>query len=303
MSSFRVSVLAAAILLCGGFLGVAQLSQEAAVSVSPVAVGDDTGSSVALALPTTTGGPRRRLQVAAGERPVIYTYYEQPTQYDPNDDSLDLIENWRKAWFDMGWNPIILSPQQAQMLPQYEQLMTLIPSEDLITPEAIRNYKRWMAMAYVGGGWLADFQLWPLNYFLRHGRALPYDGALTVYMGTNPVLVSGTGEEYLRLARQIGQTADKMIGHQKWLNENYPESYQKSVLWNDSIALMELRKNISKDMFKVRGDVVDKGRLQDKDGIFDCAVSEGKRGIFFRALKAKSPENRGSTARKFLNGW
>lgn len=181
--------------------------------------------------------------------------------------------------------------------------MSLIPSEDLITPEAIINYKRWMAMAYVGGGWLADYQLWPLNYFLRHGRAMPFDGALTVYMGSNPVLVSGTGEEYLRMAHQIGLTAEKIIGHQKWLNENYPESYRKSVPWNDSIALADLRKNVSKDMFKTRGDVVDKGRLLNKEGIYDCDVSEGKRAIFFRNLQATSPDNRGSTARKFLNGW
>jgi hypothetical protein len=180
--------------------------------------------------------------------------------------------------------------------------MALIPSEDLITAVAIRNYKRWMAMAFVGGGWLADYQLWPLNYFLRHGRALPYDGAMTVYMGPNPVLLSGTAEEYLRMAHQIGLTAEKMIGHQKWLNENYPESYKKSVPWNDAIALQELRKNVSKDMFKVRADVMD-SRKMTQDGVYDCGVTEGKRAVFFRALQAKSPDNRGGVARKVLNGW
>ena len=135
--------------------------------------------------------------------------------------------------------------------------MSLIPDAGLVSDEAIVNYKRWIAMAFVGGGWLADYHVWPLNYFLQNGRVLPHDGAITIYMGTNPVLVSGTGDEFLRMAQQIGQTADKMIGHQKWLNENYPEQYKKNVPWNDSIALVDLRKNVSKDMFKSRGDVVE----------------------------------------------
>ena len=181
--------------------------------------------------------------------------------------------------------------------------MSLIPDASLINPEAIRNYKRWMAMAFVGGGWLSDYTVWPLNYFLQHGRVLPYDGALTSYMGTNPVLLSGTGEEYLRMVHQIGQTAEKVIGHQKWLNENYPESYKKSAVWNDAVALQELRK-VSKDMFKTRGDVTERARITAKDdGSIDCDVTNGKRAIFYRGLTTNAQENRGTQARKFLNQW
>ena len=43
----------------------------------------------------------RRL-LAESERPTIYTYYEQSEIYDPDDDTMDLLENWRKSWYDMG---------------------------------------------------------------------------------------------------------------------------------------------------------------------------------------------------------
>jgi hypothetical protein len=103
MSSFRVSVVAAAILLCGGLIGVVQLLQ-----------GNDQHQLIGEGLVPSSSNSvavdesHRRLQFSQAEqelakvRPIIYTYYEQPAQYDPNDDTLDLIENWRKAWFDMG---------------------------------------------------------------------------------------------------------------------------------------------------------------------------------------------------------
>lgn len=295
MPSSRSSLISVTLLICGSILGVIKVVHRQQNDYSPssvLEVGDDSSPL-----------QHRRLQ-EQGERPTMFTYYEQAKDYNPNDDAMDLIENWRKSWYDMGWNPVILTPQHAADLPQYRELMAMIPDGELIPEEAIRNYKRWMAMAAVGGGWMADINLFPLNYFLRHGRDLPYDGQLTTYMGPNAILVSGTGDEYLRMVHQIGGTAEKIIGHQKWLNENYPEAFKARVEWNDGIALKELRDKVSKDMFKVRGDVVEKGRIMKKDSQdIDCEVSNGKRAVYFRGLAPKPGESRGTIARKFLNSW
>lgn len=203
----------------------------------------------------------------------------------------------------LGWNPVILNPQNAQQLPEYDALMKMIPDDSMLSRDSLPNYRRWMAMAAAGGGWMCDYTVWPLNYFLQHGRVLPYDGAITTYMGASPVLVSGSGDEFRRMVHQIGQTAGKIIDRQKWLNENSPELFRKFVNWNDAVALQELRKNVSKDMFKVRGDVVDRSRLANEDGAFDCNASNGKRAVFFRGLTGNAYENRGTQARKFLNQW
>jgi hypothetical protein len=45
---------------------------------------------------------RRRRLTSESDRPSIHTYYEQSETYDPTDDTLDLLENWRKNWYDMG---------------------------------------------------------------------------------------------------------------------------------------------------------------------------------------------------------
>lgn len=111
---------------------------------------------------------------------------------------------------------------------------------------ALSNYRRWMAMASVGGGWLCDYTVWPLNYFFQHGRVLPYDGAITANMGASPVLVSGSADEYRRIVHKIGPTASKLLDCQKSLNENSAELFRKSVNWSDAVALQELRKSFSK---------------------------------------------------------
>ena len=181
--------------------------------------------------------------------------------------------------------------------------MQLIPDDPMLGRGAIPNYRRWMAMAVVGGGWMCDYTVWPLNYFLQHGRVLPYDGALTTYMGASPILVSGSGEEYRRIVHKMGPTAAKLVDRQKWLNDNSPELFKKSVNWSDAVALQELRKSVSKDMFKIRGDVVERGRLFKDDDSFDCNVSNGKKAIYFRGLAGTPEQNRGTQARKFLNNW
>ena len=181
--------------------------------------------------------------------------------------------------------------------------MQMITDDSMLGRDAIPNYRRWMAMAAAGGGWMSDYTVWPLNYFLQHGRVLPYDGVITTYMGASPVLVSGSGDEFRRIVHQIGPTAGKIIDRQKWLNENSPEQFKKFANWNDAVALQELRKNVSKDMFKVRSEVVDRSRLVNADGAFDCSASNGKRAVIFRGLTATAQENRGTQARKFLNQW
>ena len=198
---------------------------------------------------------------------------------------------------------MILTIQQAQQLPEYEELMKLIPNSPLLRGDVLPSYRRWMAMAAVGGGWMCHFTVFPLNYFLQHGRVLPHDGAMTTYMGTSPVLVSGNGDEYRRLVRHIGQTASKMVQHQEFLNENYPENFKKFVVWNDGVALQELRKTISQDMFKTRSDVTERSRMENADGSVDCDVARGKKAVFYRGLAPTPNENRGAQARKFMNLW
>ena len=84
MRSLQMNVVAAVMLVSAAILGVAHCRHRSTKRVD-------------------IEHAHRRL-VAESERPTIYTYYEQPEVYKPNDDTMDLIENWRKCWYDMGKN-------------------------------------------------------------------------------------------------------------------------------------------------------------------------------------------------------
>jgi hypothetical protein len=244
--------------------------------------------------------PTRRLEES---RPLIFTYFDAPTEYNPDDASVDLLDNWKKAWFDVGWQPRVISDNDARLLPDYQELIGLLTSESLIAPDAVLEYKRWLAMAAAGGGWMADINTFPLNYFIRHGRTLPNDGVLTIYGVTIPALISGTGNEYLRIAKQIGATFEKHVGNQKMLNENFPEKYKKRVDWNVKKALDEMRKK-SKDMFKSRNEVwaAKKELMTNIWTPEECQLTDGKRVVQFGFINLKTKEG-GTAARKFINMW
>jgi len=244
----------------------------------------------------------RRLQTLDETRPCIYTYFDAPTTFKPNDPAVDLVETWKKAWFDVGWDPRIISENDCRMIPDYQDLMALLTDESFLVPDAVAEYKRWIAMAGVGGGWMADLNTFPLNYFIRHGRTLPNGGMLTTYGGS--ALVSGTGHEYFRVVRHIGATFAKHVAEQKDWNENYPPKYRKFVDWNVKKALEETRKKISKDMYKSRMEVwvSKKELLQVQWTPEECQLTDGKRAVQFGGLGLQTKEG-ALMARRFVNMW
>lgn len=98
--SFRLSLIGVTLLVCGGIFGVVKLQEQPAASAQLALL--ENGDTIT---ESTTTSTRRRLQEQPGGRPTIYTYYEQSKEYNPNDDTMDLVENWRKSWYDMGKLP------------------------------------------------------------------------------------------------------------------------------------------------------------------------------------------------------
>ena len=87
----------------------------------------------------------------------MYTYYEPAiTDMTPQADQ-DLLENWKKAWYDAGWEPRVLSEADAKKLPEYDALLQLIIDAKAIGTYNMACYIRWIAMAAVGGGFMSDY--------------------------------------------------------------------------------------------------------------------------------------------------
>ena len=89
---------------------------------------------------------RRQVQSLQGgdlERPIMYTYYEKAVTDMTDDADRDLLENWKKAWFDAGWLPTILNESDARLLPEFDALVELV-----VDPKHIGTYN--MACKSIG---------------------------------------------------------------------------------------------------------------------------------------------------------
>lgn len=159
---------------------------------------------------------------------------------------------------------------------------------------------------------MSDYDTFPLNHFLRHGRILPFDGELTVWAGHVPALVSGNGPEYFRIAKRIGLSMQKQVEKQKYINTHGPsDQYRNHLAWSDMLALAEIYK-ISTDMYIKRYEVVNAAdALQVEEWTTaHCSMTNGMRAIHFshKAMDEGKQAYRGAihratVARQFLNTW
>jgi hypothetical protein len=168
-------------------------------------------------------------------------------------------------------------------------------------------------MVSVDGGFMSDYDTFPLNHFLRHGRELPFDGQLTVWSGHVPALVSGNGPEYFRIAKRIGQSMHKHVYLQKAINEQGPSHLHRNHLpWSDMLALAELHTKVSQNMFIFRRQVLNGAdALQNSNWTkHECQMADGMRAVHFshKAIAQgkqvyRGAVHRGTVARIFLNMW
>jgi hypothetical protein len=98
----------------------------------------------------------RRLLVDHGaSRPKMHTYYEKAKTDMTDEADIDLLENWKNAWWDAGWEPVIISQWDAMNLPEYNDMIDLIVDPDFIGQYNMQCYIRYLAMSAVGGGWMS----------------------------------------------------------------------------------------------------------------------------------------------------
>lgn len=224
------------------------------------------------------------------ERLVMYTFYHRidaDRRATGMDDSSDnaLLQAWKKRWQAAGWDTRVIHLEHAMQHPRYDEFyakLQEIPMKGIGGEGKNRPYNelcflRWLAMGSIGGGWMSDYDMFPLDYGSGtkgpQSVELPNDGDFTVHsiiegsQGAGiPCLMSGRAEEWTRMAFNILQNG---IAHSR--DENH---------WTDMFALMDLRFTQS---FKYDDAVIDAqhvliGREFTKD---DCHLTNGKRGIHF----------------------
>lgn len=92
-----------------------------------------------------------------------YCYFQE-IGFPPQKDLLDL---WARSWANRGWNPVILTEDDAKKSSYYEYVLAAakrLPTvNDPLYSQA--NYLRYCALHAVGGGLLTDYDV--INYDLQ----------------------------------------------------------------------------------------------------------------------------------------
>lgn len=165
----------------------------------------------------------RNLQEQQGggrQRQVIHVFFEEIEDQSLVDiDANRLLEDFKAAWSEMGWEPRVITLEDAKRHPKYWQFehdLRQVPLEhpNKPTERSRMLYLRWLAMAAVGGGWMAEVDTIPLRPPIPSDAKL---GKFHVYEGPGlPTLMKGSEGEWTRMAELLVQTGIENHSSPHW---------------------------------------------------------------------------------------
>mmetsp|Transcript_13596 Transcript_13596/g.19002 ORF Transcript_13596/g.19002 Transcript_13596/m.19002 type:complete len:343 (-) Transcript_13596:135-1163(-) len=243
-------------------------------------------------------------------RPIMHTFYHRidPEKMRKNtgmtdDADSDMINSWSRAWEAAGWRTQILTLEDAKKHPQFDyfnKTLHELPFDKTFQEYDILCFHRWLAMVEVGGGWMSDYDVYPLNPL--RGKVLPFGGKLTAYenipRGAVPSLVSGSSSEWNRMANTL---IHNTITHRS--NKNF---------WSDFFALIDVYQDNPKSYNIVDGVLPGKRVLTGtKWGKKECQMTEKKIAVHFShdsivmgvSREGETALDRPRIAEKFVEMW
>jgi hypothetical protein len=154
----------------------------------------------------------RRLSEDSDEtRPFINTFFERIpvekrfTDMEDADDD-ELLEFWKLAWSSAGWQPRILTRKDASKHPEYDAFLRNLTALKLDSFGEI-VFMRHFVMGAAGGGFLADFDAFPIRDFRHDGLELPFKGEFAIYDLFAVNLASGSAEAWIDIATALVEDA------------------------------------------------------------------------------------------------
>jgi len=234
--------------------------------------------------------------------PKIHIFFDPSSEDNLNDD----FDVWKKAWKDAGWQPIILTIDDAKQHPDFERFeRAFLKAEYKASNFQQMRVYRWLAMAVSGGGWMSDYDVLPLSVDLkRHGMNLPNEGKLTTYAKHAPCLVSGSAKEWNRVSSLL---LFSYSSHSKesWSEEQALEEIQSFVQGtvdaSEVITIDDLYKE-AKGLRSDRGLVLHPYMLKEL-----CNVKQRKKAVHFSEVSCYRVEfcreNKSAAISKWLQAW
>jgi hypothetical protein len=221
-----------------------------------------------------------------------------------DEDNSAALQFWKRAWDEAGWEPRVLTLQDAKQHPLYESFEQELDSLN-VDEFGKLSLLRWLAMAANGGGWLVDYDAFPLRDFRFERIYMLNKGQLTIYEAVSPVLVSGSADAWLDTAKFLLEDAKR---------SSHPNP-GKLTFWTDTIGLLSAWRhpncvlNVEKQILDGRKAIQEKLLTQD-----DCENKpfRGKRVVHFgywAILEApispelRLPPHRLTIAQDWLPNW
>jgi len=149
---------------------------------------------------------RRTSVVSADHRPIMHTFYEKV-----NSGEDDLLEAWKEEWSIAGFKTVVLNLENAKKHPYFEEMEKVM--EHMFEKHDGYNrmcYYRWLAMAASGGGWMSDYDTFPINFPMDESKTLPNGGNFTSFEMHIPNLIVGSADEWLRVTKLLLAATPKL---------------------------------------------------------------------------------------------
>ena len=164
-------------------------------------------------------------EIIQTERPIIYTFFELKKglhhEYSSKPHE-NLLKAWTTLWTEAGWEPRILTLEDAKQHPDYEKYKEAISSVKNLYEGGydFMCFMRWLAMAARGtGGWMSDNDVFPMGITPTEGLILPNKGRFTGHERHVPSLLSGSAEEWKRMAKDLLDFAAEESKHVDWFSD------------------------------------------------------------------------------------
>lgn len=167
------------------------------------------------------------------QRQVIHCYY-QNVDYSIALQKNPTLRTWADMWSDIGWDPVLLSLDDARKHPDFVKHVA-----DGLDISNARN-TRYLAMSVVpGGGWYAEKYVFPLHPIQpsdntkKSGYYLPNNGKFTGHDRHVPSLLSGTQNEWIRIAHALLQhplEEDQLALHDMHVQDESSYEHENNVI-------------------------------------------------------------------------
>lgn len=140
--------------------------------------------------------------------PVMHTFFEPiPGGGAGATDQghMNLLGVWGRSWESKGWKTKIMKVTDAELHPDFSKMQKIL--EELgINEYDKRCFYRWLAMSANGGGWMSDYDTFPLNFDAEVGAKISKYGVFTSFDSHVPSLISAAQHEWEKLLQlMIGE--------------------------------------------------------------------------------------------------